>query len=108
MHINMIKDDYIQEIRDNGGPQNNGTPDRYTVVYYTNFCATRGSSTNNVDILTMCSQPNDIQGYYERKAGKPGDHLGKLIEFEELPLECQDCVIDDLAEDFYQEDYPLL
>lgn len=91
-YLNKIKDDYIIEVRDNGGPDNNGSIDRYTVVY-----------KNGTDMLAMSSQPFHPQGIGQHVSGTPGDHLGELIDFEDLPTECQHAVIQDYYRDHLED-----
>ena len=71
----------ILEIRDNGGK----TLDRYTVVF--NQIEKDGFHL----ALGMNSMP--FHGIGMICAAVPGDHLGTLIEFEELPNDCQKAVL---------------
>ncbi|MCG8686736.1 MAG: hypothetical protein MI892_17790 [Desulfobacterales bacterium] len=71
----------ILEIRDNGGD----TMDRYTVIF--NQLETNGSYT----ALGMNSTPFHSIGTH--CTATLGDHLGKLIEFEDLPMDCQEATL---------------
>jgi len=76
------------KIYDNGGE----TFDRYTVVYI-------GSYYNGFYYcLGMSENPFSPLGYCEHGLCTDGPHLGKEIDFEELPEYCQIVVRDDLEE----------
>ncbi|MCB1652065.1 MAG: hypothetical protein KDI46_08435 [Alphaproteobacteria bacterium] len=76
------------EIRDNGGL----TYDRYTVVY-----DEIGDSKGNHLALAMSSNPFDPLGFGQHCTAQPGKHLGQLINFEDLPPDCQKAVNSDLS-----------
>lgn len=77
----------ILEIRDNEGK----TCDRYTVVY-----DTIGDNAGNYDALAMSEKPFHPVGFGQHVSAQPGEHLGKLIKFSDLPDDCQRLVISDL------------
>ncbi len=80
---------------DNGGPEKeNGTIDRYTVVFTGNY-----THKTNGGHWYLGMSPNPFRGI-----GQHGDndkqidyptysHLGKKIKFEDMPKECQECVM---------------
>ncbi len=84
---------------DNGGPEKeNGTFDRYTVVYIGNYPnKTRGA----FDYVGMSSDPFHTQGFgshgeSNRRIDYPSySHLGKKIKFEDLPEKCKELVLND-------------
>jgi len=61
----------IKSVWDNGGK----TLDRYTVVFNIEGLA-----------LGLSDDPEHPQGFSQCGSGIPGEHLGKLILFEDLPL----------------------
>jgi hypothetical protein len=75
-------------IYDNGGK----TADRYTVVYLENCLG-----KELYECRGMSEHPTHPQGYGQLGSATPGRHLGKFIEFDELPKECQMVVIHDLT-----------
>ena len=79
----------ILEIRDN--PK---FGDRYTVVY--NII---GDNNGNYECLGMNASPFHPQGIGQHSTAELGPHLGKKITFDELPKDCQECVIQDLGYD---------
>ena len=87
-----MKKEYINnvEIRcyDNGGK----TFDRYTVVYMSFL-----DSRNNYSCVGMSEHPFHAQGFGQHSSAKPGRHLGRRINFEELPPDCQKLVKQDLS-----------
>ena len=74
-------------IYDNGGR----TFDRYTAVYM-NEPEGRGL----YGARGMSEYPFHPMGFGQYCATKPGRHLGKRIEFEALPSDCQRAVLQDL------------
>jgi hypothetical protein len=76
--FNPIKD---IKIYDNGG----ATFDRFTVV----FMNTLNPINKLYDALAMNETPFHPMGFYQWDMAKCGRHLGKLIKFEQLPLDCQ-------------------
>lgn len=69
---------------DNGGE----TADRYTVIY-----------KKEGDYVGMSSEPFHPQGIGQHGEGcQPGEHLGKLIYFGDLPEDCQKLVASDMKE----------
>ena len=81
----------ILEIRDDGGPDNDGYADRYTVVY---------DEWNSYSDDSMMSLAIDDKGWVSHNGACLGEHLGTLIEFKDLPSVCQNAVIVDV-EDIY-------
>jgi hypothetical protein len=75
---------------DNGGR----TVDRYTVVYMDQPESKPGCFA----CVAMSAYPFHPQGFGQHCAAKPGRHLGKWIEFEDLPADCQKLVKQDLDE----------
>lgn len=74
---------------------NNGkTFDRYTVVYMDQ----PENAPNTFAALGMSSDPCHPQGFGQHCSAMPGRHLGKRIQFNELPFECQRLVLRDLKE----------
>jgi len=76
------------KIYDNGGE----TFDRYTVVYL---------DSNLYELfscLGMSERPYSPLGYCQHGSCTDGPHLGKEIDFEDLPEECQRAVRNDLEE----------
>ena len=96
-------DEKVMEIRDNGGRYvENGSLDRYCVVYWT-IGAYEGLN-NYYDMMCMNAIPFHPQmGIGMHATGSPGDHNGRLIEFNELPEDCQKAVILDLESDRQDE-----
>lgn len=81
--------DQILEVRDNGGE----SFDRFTIVLKEKEqCANDVLNT----MLGMSINPTDPLGFSQCSNGHPGDHLGKLIDFFELPENVQKHVIDRL------------
>ena len=80
---------------DNGGK----TYDRYTVVYTGNYRGRKGC-----DYVGMSGHPFHPQGFGQHGwdlnvIDRPTySHLGKKIEFEDLPEDCKRLVIDDYKE----------
>ena len=85
---------------DNGGSEKeNGTVDRYTVVYTGNY---RGKTKGWHDYVGMSGAPFHPQGVgmHEQSEFQPVDrpsygHLGKKIKFSDLPQDCQTLVLQD-------------
>jgi len=76
------------KIYDNGGE----TFDRYTVIYI-------GSHYNGFySCLGMSENPFSPQGYGQHGSCTDGPHLGKEIQFEDIPEACQRAVRNDLEE----------
>jgi len=73
---------------DNGGK----TADRYTVIYMNE----PEKAPNTFAARGMSAHPCDPQGIGMMCTAMPGRHLGKRIEFEELPKDCQWLVKADL------------
>lgn len=80
----------ILEIRDNGGE----TCDRYHVVY-----DEMGNFKGDNLALGMNDRPFHPQGFCQHGHFKPGDYLGKLIRFDDLPPDCQQAVLQDMMDD---------
>jgi hypothetical protein len=78
---------HILEIRDNGGV----SIDRYTIT----FSETEGRYHY---MLGMSDLPTHPQGFCQHCTGIPGPHLGKLIEFEDLPEDCQRIIEQELED----------
>jgi len=74
-------------IYDNRG----ATFDRYTVVYL-DCPEGRGLYA----CLGMSTNPRDPQGFGQHGVAHCGPHLGKRIQFDALPEECQEVVMEDL------------
>jgi hypothetical protein len=75
---------------DNGGH----TFDRYTVVYMNE----RERAPNTFECVGMSDNPYAPDGFGQHSTAMIGAHLGKRIEFEALPDNCQDLVLRDLGE----------
>lgn len=73
---------------DNGGK----TYDRYTVVYMDEPLEASGLFFS----VGMSEDPFHPQGFGQYGPAKPGRYLGKRIEFEDLPEDCQKLVERDL------------
>ena len=77
------------KIYDNGGK----TWDRYTVIiegwHFGKSCEVLGLSDN-------CDSP---QGFSQFGEGYDGDHLGKIISFDDLPDNVQNHIIERLKQD---------
>ena len=94
----------ILEIRDNGGLDNldgGGSIDRYTVVfdefdYDSVEDEDEGFEDLKYQACVMCDIPFSHHGYNRYDAIEPGDHLGNLIGFLDLPKDCQDNVLIDM------------
>jgi hypothetical protein len=71
-------------IYDNGGQ----TFDRYTVVFMNE--PERRHST--FAALGMSAHPFHPQGFGQHCIAMPGHHLGRRINFADLPADCQKCV----------------
>ncbi|RLD00147.1 MAG: hypothetical protein DRI46_08025 [Chloroflexi bacterium] len=81
----------ILGIYDNGGR----TFDRYTVVYNEHF--TWDKTDGLFVCLGMSGNPFHPQGFAQHSSAMVGPHLGKQIEFTDLPKDCQEAVRNDLA-----------
>lgn len=75
-------------IYDNGGR----SYDRYTVIYM-DQPETRAGTYNSIG---MSEGPFDHLGICQHGPATPGRHLGRLIEWDELPKACQRAVMQDL------------
>ena len=69
-------------IYDNGGK----TFDRYTVVFMSRPYA---PNSPLYEALAMSANPFHPQGFGQHTSAMPGRHLGKRIEPEDLPNDCQ-------------------
>lgn len=79
------------KVFDNGGK----TFDRYTVIY-----------NAEGDYVAMSADPFHPQGFGQHgEKCLPGPHLGKLIDFDDLPDDCKRLVRRDLA-DYAEADTP--
>lgn len=81
------------KIYDNGGK----TFDQYTVVYCHKFTKTPipgwPEKFDGYDFRGMSDNPFHPQGYGLYGEGvTPGIHLGKRINFKDLPVRCRECV----------------
>lgn len=84
----------ILAIYDNGGD----TLDRYTVVYDNEWHIKTGYEEDKLyECLSMSDNPTHPQGIGQHSSCQDGDHLGKKIKFEDLPLKCQEVVNRDLG-----------
>lgn len=88
-------------IYDNGGK----TLDRYTAVY---MHLIENKNAKLFSARGMSENPFHPQGFGCWTSAQPGKHLGKRIEFEELPKDCQQLVMDDIAEDIFNELYDMV
>lgn len=77
-------------IYDNGGK----TVDRYTVIYMDE----PENKPNTFNARGMCAHPFSPQGFGCSTTAMPGRHLGKRIEFKDLPKDCQKLVEQDLGD----------
>ena len=76
---------------DNGGK----TYDRYTVVF---MDQSYGDSAPSLKVaLGMSTHPSHPLGFGQYTSAMVGPHLGKQIKFEELPPDCQQCVLNDMS-----------
>ena len=73
---------------DNGGE----SLDRYTIVYLSR----PAFGEKAYEIRSMCDAPKHPCGVSLYAVGDDGEHLGKLINFEDLPSDCQMIVKRDL------------
>jgi len=78
------------KIYDNGGK----TFDRYTAVYMDQE-ECHSSYQKVYAARAMSEHPTHPQGFGQMTAATPGRHLGKLISFEDLPIDCQKLVRQD-------------
>lgn len=76
-------------IYDNGGE----TFDRYTVIYMDDLCP----YTSLYTARGMSENPSHPQGFGQICEAEPGEHLGKEIDFTDLPEPCQRMVLSDLS-----------
>lgn len=68
---------------------NNGkTCDRYTVV----FLDEKEKAKNTYTCIAMSETPFHPQGFCQYSTAMLGRHLGKKIEFKDLPSDCQKVV----------------
>ena len=81
------------------------TGDRFTVVFTGNFKTTIDGKGKSYPYLAMSSMPFHPQGIGQHGEGKNGvidrpksAHLGKKINFTDLPTDCQTLVIQDYKE----------
>lgn len=77
------------KLYDNGGE----TYDRYTVIYLDD-----PEGHGLFSSVGMSEHPFAPSGFGQHGSAKPGRHLGKRIEFEDLPDDCQKLVKRDLEE----------
>lgn len=75
-------------IYDNGGK----SFDRYTAVYMFE----PETRPNTFGARGMSKHPFSPQGFGCYVSATPGRHLGKRIEFSDLPIDCQKLVLQDL------------
>ena len=73
-------------IYDNGGE----SFDRYTAVYLN-----ESAGNGMFNARGMSANPNHPQGFGQLTSAMDGEHLGKRIEFDELPIDCQNLVKSD-------------
>ncbi len=90
---------YIRCYDNGGADKENGTIDRYTVVYTGHY---KKSFPHVFDYVAMSGCPFHPQGFGQHGESNytPIDypsykHLGKKIRFEDLPEDCQKLVIQD-------------
>jgi hypothetical protein len=77
-------------IYDNGGK----TFDRYTVVYLDQ----PEREPNTFAAIGMSANPFHPQGFGQHCSAVPGRHLGKRIQFNELPEDCKRLIEQDLKD----------
>lgn len=77
-------------IYDNGGE----TFDRYTAVYLNQM-----ETDTLYGARGMSEYPCHPQGVGMYCTATPGKHLGKLVRFEDLPIDCRQLILEDLSED---------
>jgi len=77
-------------IYDNGGR----TFDQFTVVYMNS--PAHWQHDGIFQCLGMSEHPTHPQGFGQHGTATPGRHLGKMIKFEQLPVDCQNLVLYDL------------
>lgn len=88
-HVDDCGETKILAIYDNGGE----TFDRYTVVYDNEWHIKTGHEEDKLyECLSMSENPTHPQGVGQHSSCQNGDHLGKKITFEELPLKCKEVV----------------
>jgi hypothetical protein len=75
------------KIYDNGGK----SFDRYTAVY-----TDQKERSGLFTCLGMSEHPFHPQGFGQHSTAQLGRHLGKRIEFSELPADCQKAVLQDI------------
>lgn len=90
---------YIR-IWDNGGSEKeNGTFDRYTVVFHKkSFRDDRGAYFMYIGMSENPFHPQGFGQHGEIEDPKGGRHLGKRIKFDQLPPDCQSLVLSDYKE----------
>ena len=76
------------EIYDNGGE----TADRYTVVFMDQITHRFPGAPVRYTSLGMSDEPFDPQGFCQHSDAIAGPHLGKRIEFHQLPEPCRKAV----------------
>jgi hypothetical protein len=69
------------------------TADRYTVIF-----TNRKNPNGTYDCLGMNEHPFHPQGFGQHSTAARGRHLGKKIQFENLPPDCQKFVKQNLEE----------
>lgn len=74
-------------IYDNRG----ATFDRYTVVYLD-----RPEGRGLFACLGLSRNPRDPQGFAQHNVAHRGAHLGRRVQFDSLPDECQAVILEDL------------
>jgi hypothetical protein len=79
----------IKSIWDNGGE----TVDRYTVVVDSLHTGRAGL----FDALGLSSNPTSPQGFSQWTCAQEGEHLGKKVDFDDLPGHIQEHIIERLS-----------
>jgi len=85
-----ISEPDIKAIYDNGGE----TLDRYTVVLNSHDM---NSDPQFNDALGLSDNPTHPQGFSQFTSAMDGDHLGKRIRFDQLPMNIRQHITDRLA-----------
>ena len=83
---------YLKSIKiyDNQGE----TFDQYTAI----FTKLPEYGENMFSAVGMSECPFSPQGFGQHCTAKPGKHLGKRINFEQLPIDCQKLILQDVAD----------
>ena len=65
--------------------------DRFSVIYLNNL----DRETGLYECRAMSAHPFHPMGFCQMTLAKPGKHLGKSIQFTDLPVDCQKVILSD-------------